>query len=974
MVLRHSRSFEFQADLLLDPISVSQSLSLGHHPDSAIDNVRRIFAAHEDREPPPVYSEMLQLRYEDKMRTWNQISRWIKYEQVVEGGGTRFSKPHITLLSVQGLLQARNCLRRGLVLLDSPKDSLSALLDDIIRHWEDRALVNPYNIKGVRKALWAPKVHMTINKSRRNSIDRGNEGEDDNDDETKPVEENPEETKVLYNNVSTNLFSESTGNVNTGELPQAEKRLLAKLIGKDPGTESCAILVGHVDTLEHPVSAFIRLREAQKFFPEIPDIPVPTKFIFILLTPRDNYEKEAISVGRTIGALMADEVFRKVAQFTQEPYTLGDAIEEFMSNIVVVPPGKCTTETRWEPREATVEENRSVGGIYSTRKTSYEEGGSHQEDGHGHAAGLVRTGKFFGGLFQDIRMKGPWFMSDFADYFRGRISQSLAATVFLFFANLTSIITFGAVMDKMLHHQMATIEAILCGGISGVIFALFSGQPLNILSATGPTLVFEKILFDFCHSNGWDFLEFRLLVGLWVAAMLITLTATDASALVGLITRFTEDAFATLISVVFIIQAFQKLMAIGDSEAAKSAEKMAALEQIRCKCFMEYSEDNASTINFLFNGTAEEQCQVGWIHELDTQHDVYMLSIVLTFGTFGLTYAFKEFRKSPFFSSNIRNAVSDFGVLIAIVVMTAYSHYAGGDIVPTLNIPDSFRPTQHRSWLVLPFDMPLHVIFIAILPAAFYTILIIMDQQITAVIVNRKDNLLKKGFGYHLDLFIIAILVIICSFLGLPFFVAATVLSVMHVDSLRVQSESAAPGEKAQLLGVKEQRLTAIIAHLAIGLSVFLTPVIKLVPMPVLIGVFLYMGVVSLLGQQFVQRVALWFMPVKHQPDYTWLRCVKMKRVHFFTLIQLFSILGLFAVKYTKTVSMGFPLMLIVMVLIRMFPLEKMFSQPELKALDDPVPKIQDVMRPKRRALNISGVEKGNSPSSPEQKLLQNER
>ena len=89
-------------------------------------------------------------------------------------------------------------------------------------------------------------------------------------------------------------------------------------------------------------------------------------------------------------------------------------------------------------------------------------------------------------------------MSEFTDFFRGRISQSLAVVIFIFFANITSIITFGAVMERALHHQMAAIENIICGGISGIIFALFSGQPLNILSATGPTLIFEKILYDFC--------------------------------------------------------------------------------------------------------------------------------------------------------------------------------------------------------------------------------------------------------------------------------------------------------------------------------------------------------------------------------------------------------------------------------------------------------------------------------------------
>ena len=39
------------------------------------------------------------------------------------------------------------------------------------------------------------------------------------------------------------------------------------------------------------------------------------------------------------------------------------------------------------------------------------------------------------------------------------------------------------------------------------------------------------------------------------------LVATDASALVGLISRFTEEAFATLIAVVFIVQSIEKVMA-----------------------------------------------------------------------------------------------------------------------------------------------------------------------------------------------------------------------------------------------------------------------------------------------------------------------------------------------------------------------------------------------------------------------------
>ena len=51
------------------------------------------------------------------------------------------------------------------------------------------------------------------------------------------------------------------------------------------------------------------------------------------------------------------------------------------------------------------------------------------------------------------------------------------------------------------------------------------------------------------------------------------------------------------------------------------------------------------------------------------------------------------------------------------------------------------QPTSaERSWLVNPLDIRWYWIFAAFLPALLATILIFMDQQITAVIVNRKEN------------------------------------------------------------------------------------------------------------------------------------------------------------------------------------------------------------------------------------------
>ncbi len=44
---------------------------------------------------------------------------------------------------------------------------------------------------------------------------------------------------------------------------------------------------------------------------------------------------------------------------------------------------------------------------------------------------------------------------------------------------------------------------------------------------------------------------------------------------------------------------------------------------------------------------------------------------------------------------------------------------------------------------------------------------------------------------------------------------------------------------------------------LQVGLSAFMTPILGLIPMPVLYGVFLYMGISSLYGIQLFDRVLL---------------------------------------------------------------------------------------------------------------------
>merc|ERR1712156_137450 len=147
-----------------------------------------------------------------------------------------------------------------------------------------------------------------------------------------------------------------------------------------------------------------------------------------------------------------------------------------------------------------------------------------------------------------------------------------------------------------------------------------------------------------------------------------------------------------------------------------------------------------------------------------------------------------------------------------------------------------------------------------------------------------------------------------------------------------------------QFLGVREQRVTNVLVGVAIGLSIFITPILALIPMPVLYGVFLFMGVSALKGLQFFERILLIFIPKKYQPDYVYLKYVPLSRVHLFTFIQLLNMVALWVIKSNPTTSIGFPVMLVVICAIRKF-MECIFTKRELRLLDDLLPESEKNVR-----------------------------
>lgn len=72
---------------------------------------------------------------------------------------------------------------------------------------------------------------------------------------------------------------------------------------------------------------------------------------------------------------------------------------------------------------------------------------------------------------------------------------------------------------------------------------------------------------------------------------------------------------------------------------------------------------------------------------------------------------------------------------------------------PKLKIPQNFEPTKSeaRGWIIHPLGRnPWWTMIAACIPALLTTILVFMDQQITAVIVNKREHKLRVNFLFLL--------------------------------------------------------------------------------------------------------------------------------------------------------------------------------------------------------------------------------
>uniref|UniRef100_A0A4W6G8P0 Anion exchange protein n=1 Tax=Lates calcarifer TaxID=8187 RepID=A0A4W6G8P0_LATCA len=688
-----------------------------------------------------------------------------------------------------------------------------------------------------------------------------------------------------------------------------------------------ALLLKHsVDFLEQPTMAFVRLQEAVEL-ESVLEVPVPVRFLFVLLGPPTT-SMDYHQIGRSISTLMSDKVKKECTSNLREHFLL------FLDCSIVLPPSEMGGDellrsvARFQREMLRKREEQEVK-LLAKEPKSLEDKEALLTPLKKSDDPLERTGRPFGGLIRDVRRRYPKYISDFKDALN---SQCMAAVIFIYFAALSPAITFGGLLGEKTDGLIGVSELIVSTAVQGVIFCLLGAQPLLVVGFSGPLLVFEEAFYSFCKANDIEYLTGRVWIGFWLIIIVIVTVAFEGSFLVRFVSRFTQEIFSFLISLIFICETFIKLGRIFKEHPLK-------------RCSLDNStEGSISTENVtlvLSNSSLPVTVQ--------GEPNTALLSLVLMAGTFFIAFYLRKFKNSAFFPGRFRRIIGDFGVPIAILIMVLVDYSIEDTYTQKLSVPRGFSVTSpdKRGWIINPLgtygEFPIWMMFACCLPALLVFILIFMETQITTLIVSKKERMLVKGSGFHLDLLLIVVLGGTSALFGLPWMAAATVRSVTHVNALTVMSKAVAPGDKPRIQEVKEQRVTGLLVAIMVGLSIVIGDLLRQIPLAVLFGIFLYMGVMSLNGIQLTERMMLLLMPPKYHPDHTYVRKVRTLRMHLFTCIQLVCLAVLWAVMSTQA-SLAFPFVLILTIPVKMCVLRRIFTAREMACLDadDAEPKFDE--------------------------------
>jgi hypothetical protein len=503
----------------------------------------------------------------------------------------------------------------------------------------------------------------------------------------------------------------------------------------------------------------------------------------------------------------------------------------------------------------------------------------------------LRNIEWLRGLKDDFRRKAPLYVSDWMDGLKNP-QKSFAAISFLYFACLAPVVAFGGAMAGLTQGAMGVAEVILSCGLCGMLYSMIAGQPMTFVAPTGLTLAFTAALYRYCSSLAIPFLPMYSWVGTWTSLILIFASTINASGLIRYCTRFTEDVFNALLAFNFLSEALRSITA-------------------------EFSSAR-------------------------TTGDGYLAANCALLTAF-LLQEVSAFRSKRYLSQQVREAISDFGPPMIIMGVSAFTLIPAVQALGTfsrLSLPGGFMLSGGRELLIPMLTLPWSYRMLALLPAIFLATLFFLDQNITVRTVNSPSHKLSKGAAYHMDLCALGLLTFFASITGLPWMCSATVQSLNHVRAMTRYSKSKDKDgrETENPSEVIETRLTGFGVHGLILASALILPTLSCVPIPVVAGVFLYLGRKVMTGNQFLRRCKQLFLDEKELSVTTEgeKEQVILGRgaVFRFTALQVGCLAVLWALKLSPSTALIFPSVIGVLMLVRVNLIPKLFTTRELMLLD----------------------------------------
>ncbi|KAI5803623.1 HCO3 transporter family-domain-containing protein [Peziza echinospora] len=465
----------------------------------------------------------------------------------------------------------------------------------------------------------------------------------------------------------------------------------------------------------------------------------------------------------------------------------------------------------------------------------------------------------------------------------------LASAVYLFFTNLLPGITFASDLYQLTGKTYGTIEVVFSTGLCGVIFALFSAQPLTILGVTGPFCILSERIYDLCensfHIEYLPFMAWACIHAAWMHWLLAIFNAHDWT--MGYVTIFSTEIFSLLNSIIYFHKAIQEL---------------------------ERAHKNTSLASFLY-------------------------SVIGCVGTFLVAVTLSSANSWSVFHKYVRMGLAEYAAAISIIIFIGMPQIGElRDLDQTrLPISTSFTPSHPgRTRFVVEFwHLPVTWVFAAMVPGLIITTLFFFDVEVSTICATLSRYNLRKPGGYAWDVALLGATTAMCGILGIPPANGLLPQAPLHSESLLHDEKIENPdGTVTVRQTVYEQRWSHLL-H-AIGIFVFVSPpfmkVLGLTPTSVLAGLFIFMGEQSLSVNPILYRFLDILTPVSALPSLPE-GAPGYAGIHVYTIVQIVVTVGIFALTFTPAAP-AFPVVIVLFVPIRLKLMARWWKPETLQFVD----------------------------------------